>query len=69
MMAWDQFNDVVKKAVIAKKNMENKGIIRAKAQCPYCTGFWYIRLIKGSGSRGDNIHLKCDGDCKTMMMT
>lgn len=69
MMTWDQFDDVIKKALIAKKNMEKKGIVRAKAKCPYCTGFWHIRLIKGSGSRGDNIHLKCDGDCKTMMMT
>lgn len=64
-VSWDRFDDIVKKAVIARKNMEKKGLTRAKALCPYCHGEWHIRLL---GSK-KHIHLKCDGDCKTMMMT
>lgn len=64
---WERFDDIVKKSVIARKNMEKKRLTKAKAHCPYCNGMWHMRLVDGRG--GKNIHLKCDGDCKTMMMT
>lgn len=64
-LPWDRFEDIVKKSVIARTNMEKKGLTRAKAKCPYCDGYWHMRLL---GPK-KHIHLKCDGDCKTMMMT
>lgn len=59
------FEDVIKKASIMKQNMEKKGLTRAKAKCPYCDGYWHAIL---AGPK-KHIHLRCDGECKTMMMS
>lgn len=51
-------------AEVMKRKMKEKGIRAAKAKCPYCAGFWHGRL---AGTK-DHMHLKCDGDCGTVMM-
>ena len=59
------FEDVIKKASIMKQNMEKKGLTRAKAKCPYCDGYWHAIL---AGPK-KHLHFRCDGECKTMMMS
>lgn len=59
------FSEIPKKASIMKKNMEAKGLLRAKAKCPYCEGYWHAALM----GKHKHIHFHCDGSCKSMMMT
>lgn len=47
-----------------KANIIKKGLVRAKAKCPYCDGYWHGVL---AGSK-KHLHMKCDGDCGTMLM-
>jgi len=61
----DKFNDIIKKASIMKKNMIDRNLTRAKAKCPYCEGYWHAIL---TGPK-KHLHFKCDGPCKSMMMT
>lgn len=60
----EQIKDTIKKALVMKKNMKAKGVIRAKAKCPYCAGYWHGRL---AGPK-QHLHMRCDGDCGAMMM-
>ena len=78
---WDnsKFNEILKKAGIMKRNMEKKGLVRAKAKCPFCEGHWHGVLItsrnKGRNTFGTivnikrHLHFKCDGSCGSMMMS
>ena len=64
-MDFKNFDELVNKAIIMKKNMEKKGLIRAKAKCPFCEGFWHGML---NGTK-KHLWLKCDGSCDSMMMS
>jgi hypothetical protein len=61
---WKRPLEVLNKAAIMKDNMKKKGFVTAKAKCPYCDGFWHGRL---QGSK-QHLHMKCDGNCGSMMM-
>lgn len=61
---WKRPLEVLNKAGVMKANMKKKGIKAAKAKCPYCDGFWHGRL---AGPK-QHLHMKCDGDCGSMMM-
>jgi len=56
---------LIASAAIMKKNMEKKNLLKAKAKCPFCEGYWHAIL---AGPK-KHIHLHCDGTCNTMMMT
>lgn len=55
----------IKKAEVMKKNMDKKGLKRAKAKCPFCDGFWHATL----NGHKKHLWLKCDGSCNSMMMS
>ena len=54
----------MKFASVMKKNMKKKGIFRGKAKCPYCEGYWHATISKYNG----HMHMRCDGECKSIMM-
>lgn len=72
----DNFDEILKKAAILKKNMEAKGLKRAKAKCPFCAGHWHAvlnQVRRKNGRHGlksitNHLHFKCDGTCGSMMM-
>ena len=55
---------VFPKAIIMKENMKKKGLVRARAKCPFCAGEWHAILA----GRKQHFHMRCDGDCGSMMM-
>lgn len=61
---WKRPLETLKKAMVMKKNMISKGIVAAKAKCPYCEGYWHGRLA----GHKKHLHMACDGDCKAIMM-
>ena len=60
----ERIEDTMKKCLVMKKNMKAKNVTRAKAKCPYCSGYWHGRL---AGPK-QHLHMGCDGDCGAMMM-
>lgn len=60
----ERFKEIIQKASVMKRNMIAKKLIEAKAKCPYCAGYWRAIL---AGPR-QHMHMRCDGDCGTMMM-
>ncbi len=61
---WKRPLETVKKAMLMKKNMLAKGLLRAKAKCPYCAGHWQAVLC----GRKKHMHMACDGDCGSALM-
>lgn len=61
---WSRSLDIVNKSMIMKTNMLDKGLVRAKAKCPYCDGYWHGVLC----GRKKHLHMACDGECKAQMM-
>ncbi len=61
----NRFTTIIYKAQIMKMNMEKKKLTRAKSKCPFCNGHWYAVLAEPK----KHIHLHCDGNCKTMLMS
>jgi hypothetical protein len=59
-----QVERIFEPASIMKKNMLAKGLTFAKAKCPFCGGHWHARI---AGPK-KHFHMKCDGDCKSVMM-
>lgn len=64
---WPPVDFIVNKAAVMKKQMEQKGLTRAKAKCPFedCNGHWHAIL---AGPK-KHLHFKCDGECNSFMMT
>lgn len=60
----DRMRDMLKKSGVMKENMKKKGLMRAKAKCPYCSGYWHAVL---AGPK-KHMHLACDGDCGSALM-
>jgi len=61
----ERFIEIVKKCNTARRNMEVKNLRQAKAKCPYCDGHWFMIL---AGPK-KHMHMKCDGNCGSMLMT
>jgi hypothetical protein len=53
----------VKLCMSWKANIIKRGLTRAKAKCPYCTGYWHGVL---AGPK-KHLHMHCD-TCGTMLM-
>lgn len=63
-MLTERMKETLKKSSVMKKNMIKKGLTRAKAKCPYCSGHWQAALC----GHKKHMHMACDGGCKTMLM-
>lgn len=61
---WERPLKTVKLASSWKLNIIKRGLVKAKAQCPYCDGFWHGRL---AGPK-QHLHMYCDGNCGTLLM-
>lgn len=61
---WKRPLETLQKSITMKNNMMKKGLLRAKAKCPYCDGYWHAVLM----GRKNHIHMHCDGECKAIMM-
>lgn len=61
---FEKVERILKPASIMKTNMLDKNLTRAKAKCPFCDGHWHAILA----GRKNHFHMRCDGDCGSMMM-
>ena len=63
-MISERMLETLKKSGTMKQNMLAKGLTRAKAKCPYCSGYWQAALC----GYKKHMHMACDGDCGSALM-